>query len=537
MIGTLLRGLFETAMVRRAIATIVGLALACLASSVVAFERAEPRVAFIVGEGSYAKAPLSTAMNDAGLVAEALRTIGFEVVEGADLNQTDFLRSFRRFLASVESGGPDAVAVIYFSGYGFEFDGDNYLVMADARLQRDDDIPLDTVRLSDLLRAFAATSARAKIVICDAARRLPFAIKGVRLANGLGAVDAPRRTLVSYSAAPGMVADDKPGPYGAFATAIAEMARTPGLELDDVFVRVRARTHEATQGRQTPWDVSAIGSPLVLVRNDGGSVQSPTISLAALRPRPIRDRSPEEAYVLAVTQDSLSSYGEFLTAFPGHRYAPQVRSMLRARCEALVWLRAAKMNTAESIWTYLQRYPNGMYVGDAERRLQRLSAPLTPPPGFTPVDFHDLPQQSEEPAQVAEVTPSAPPPMLSVPQPSYLATLPTPAPRIGPRVLPMPVLPAMARLSTGMRRPLASLTGLPGVAGPVASNGSQSSHTFREGGPVLTNAQTRAAPPSSPPAIGPVPLPTPAPIRAAALARHLVAGRSCRAKHGKDTCL
>jgi uncharacterized caspase-like protein len=408
--------------------------------------------------------------------------------------------------------------------------------MADARLQREEDIPLDTVRLSELLRGVAATSAQAKVVICDAGRRLPFSMRGVRLANGLGAVDPPRRTLVAFSAAPGIVADDGPGPYGAFAAAIAEMTRTPGLALAEVFSRVRARTHEATQGRQTPWDTSAIGSPVILVPNDGGSAQSPAVSLAAFGPRPIRERTPEDAYVLAVTQDSLSSYGEFLDAFPRNRYAPQVRSMLRARREALVWLRAVKMNTAESMWTYLQRYPSGMYVGDAERRLRRLSAPLAPPPDFVPVDFHDIPLLPEESAQGADVTPSAPPQMLNQPKAAYLATLPPPPPRVGPRVLPTPVLPAMARFTSGMRRPLASLTGLPGVAGPVASSGSQSIHTFSDGGPTLASAQTRSA--GSPSAINPVPLPTPAPLRAAALekTRRLLAERNCRLKHGKDAC-
>ncbi|MBO0754641.1 MAG: caspase family protein [Bradyrhizobiaceae bacterium] len=492
---------------------IVALVFVCFTAAVAESEPVQPRVAFVVGEGGYAKAPLATSTNDAGLVAEALRSIGFEVVEGADLNQTDFLRGFRRFLASVENAGPNAVAVVYVSGYGFEFDGDNHLVMADARLQREEDIPLDTVRLSELLRAVAATSAHAKVVICDASRRLPFSMPGVRLANGLGAVDPPRRTLVAFSAAPGMVADDAPGPYGAFATAIAEMARTPGLELAEVFARVRARTHEGTQGRQTPWDTSAVGSPVVLVSNDTGSTQNPAISLAAFGPRPIRERTPEDAYVLAVTQDSLSSYGEFLAAFPRNRYATQVRSMLRARREALVWLRAVKMNTAESMWTYLQRYPSGMYVGDAERRLHRLSAPLAPPPDFAPVDFHDVPLLPEEPAQSADVRPSAPPQMLSQPPAAYLATLPPPPPRVGPRVLPAPVLPAMARFTGGMRRPLASLTGLPGVAGPVANSGSQSVHTFSDGGPTVANAQTQSA--GS--VINPVPLPTPAPLRAAAL--------------------
>src|SRR5216683_3225072 len=228
---------------KRAIAVlIISMVVALLAPPAAMTQSAEPKIAFVVGNGSDVRFPLPTALNDAGLVAEALRSIGFDVVEGADLNQTDFARSFRQFLTKVEAGGANAAAVIYFSGYGFEFDGDNFLVMLDARLERDGDIPLDTVRLSDLLRAFASTPARAKVVIADAARRLPFAMQGVRLANGLGAVDAPRRTLVAYSAAPGMVVSDGPGPYGAFALAIAEMVRSPGLDLADAFARIRART-------------------------------------------------------------------------------------------------------------------------------------------------------------------------------------------------------------------------------------------------------------------------------------------------------
>ena len=89
-------------MVTRAITVpIVALGLVCVTAADAGSEPTQPRIAFVVGEGGYTKAPLATATNDAGLVAEALRTIGFEVVEGADLNQTDFMRSFRRFLASV----------------------------------------------------------------------------------------------------------------------------------------------------------------------------------------------------------------------------------------------------------------------------------------------------------------------------------------------------------------------------------------------------------------------------------------------------
>jgi len=63
-------------------------------------QQTEPRIAFVVGNAGYAPGALPAALNDAGLVAEALRSIGFEIIEGADLNQTDLIRTYREFLQS-----------------------------------------------------------------------------------------------------------------------------------------------------------------------------------------------------------------------------------------------------------------------------------------------------------------------------------------------------------------------------------------------------------------------------------------------------
>ena len=65
--------------------------------------------------------------------------------------------------------------------------------------------------------------------------------------------------------------------------------------------------------------------------------------------------------------------------------------MIRARREAMAWMRAADQHAA-SWWTYLRRYPNGMYAYDAERRAcATLSAPFAAPPGFAMVEFDDVP--------------------------------------------------------------------------------------------------------------------------------------------------
>ena len=216
---------------------------------------AQQRVALVIGNAAYPTGPIAHSLADGGLVAEALTSIGFEIVEGADVNQTDLRRVFREFLEKVEQAGPDTIAFIYYSGYAIQFEGDNYLIPVDARLERDSDISIDGVRLFDLLRPLADSPASTKIVVLDATRPLPFQIQGGQLARGLGAIEAAPGLLVAFSSAPGTVAEDGPGPYGAYATAIAEMVREPGLDIDTLFARIRLRTNEATNGVQTPWEV------------------------------------------------------------------------------------------------------------------------------------------------------------------------------------------------------------------------------------------------------------------------------------------
>jgi hypothetical protein len=87
-----------------------------------------------------------------------------------------------------------------------------------------------------------------------------------------------------------------------------------------------------------------------------------------------------------------------------------------------------------------------------------------------------------------------------------------------------------------MRHPLSSRTGLPGVAGPVATNASQSIHSNGNNVQVLASASSV---PAGPPTAGiAVPLPTPAPRRATSLdkSRHRLASENCRMRRGKEIC-
>src|SRR6476619_8273154 len=75
-----------------------------------AAQQQEKRIALVVGNGAYAKSPLATAANDAGLIAQTLQAAGFDVMGARDLDQDTVRRTFRDFLEKATTSGPDTVA-------------------------------------------------------------------------------------------------------------------------------------------------------------------------------------------------------------------------------------------------------------------------------------------------------------------------------------------------------------------------------------------------------------------------------------------
>src|ERR1700716_329689 len=78
-------------------------------------QQQEKRIALVVGNSAYAKSPLATAANDAGLIAQTLPAAGFDVVGARDLDGDPLRRSFRDFIQKAETSGPGTVAMVYLA--------------------------------------------------------------------------------------------------------------------------------------------------------------------------------------------------------------------------------------------------------------------------------------------------------------------------------------------------------------------------------------------------------------------------------------
>jgi uncharacterized caspase-like protein len=351
-----------------------------------------PRIALVIGNSAYPDHPLATAANDAGLVAQTLQAAGFEVVGARDLDQNSLRGALRDFLDKAAAIGPDMQAFVYLSGRGVQYEGDNYFVPVDARIARDADVPIQAIKISDFSHALAATPGRARILVLDAARANSFAATGAPLAGGLALVDAEAGTLTAFNAAPGTVAPDEPGPYGAYGKSLAGAMREGGLPIEDVFAQTRLQVNQQTNGAVIPWSVSKVQEPYSIFERAPDAPPPPAIAAAAeIAKRPMSSFGPNEAYSVAVQHDTMKFYQEFLAAYPDSPQARRVRAILAARREAIFWRRSVAENSPRAYWTYLRVYPNGPHVADAQRRLEILSAEFQPPPDFAPVEYSDLP--------------------------------------------------------------------------------------------------------------------------------------------------
>ncbi|MDA9491545.1 caspase family protein, partial [Bradyrhizobium sp. CCBAU 11361] len=416
-------------------------------------QQQEKRIALVVGNGAYAKSPLATTANDAGLIAQTLQAAGFDVVGARDLDGDTLRKSFRDFIQKAQASGPGTVAMVYLAGYGVQLAGENYFIPVDSNITRDTDIPTEALRISDYARQLAAIPLKANIVVLDAARAQPFIEGGQPIASGLALVEPDPNMLIAFNAAPGTVAPQEPGPYGIYAQSLAEMIRTGGLPLPEVFDRVRLRVNEASKGAQVPWNEQKISTPFSFFDRgpDAPPPEASAAQVAAIRSKPIRDLGVQDAYAAALERDTLPAYEEFLAAYPNDPMSKRVMAIVAARREAITWRRTYRTDTPEAYWSYLRRYPRGPHAGDARRRLAILTAPAEPPPTFAMIDYDVPPPPPEEVVYVDRpvlyfsdpdfgFAPPPPPPVYYLPPPPPdFVVLEPPLPVVGLFVLPQPI--------------------------------------------------------------------------------------------------
>ena len=214
------------------------------------------RTALVIGNASYAAGSLRNPLNDAGAMAKTLTSLSFDVTAKENLDQKQMKREIQAFGEKLKQRG--GVGLFYFAGHGVQLNGHNYLIPVDSSIQNESQVEYEAVDMGEMLGQMDWARNHMNIVIIDACRDNPFAQTFRSLSLGLASVIAPTGTLIAYSTAPGSVANDGTGENGIYTGELIKAMVQPGVQLEDVFKRVRLAVSEATAGKQVPWESSSL---------------------------------------------------------------------------------------------------------------------------------------------------------------------------------------------------------------------------------------------------------------------------------------
>ena len=198
--------------------------------------------------------PLRNPSNDATDIAAKLRGLGFDVVEGIDLQKRDMEKRVRAFAEALN--GAD-VGLFYYAGHGLQVDQKNYLAPVDAELRAESDLDFEAVEL-DLVLKQMLRSAGTSLVFLDACRDNPLAQKlaqssrSLNVGRGLARVEAASSMMIVYSAEPNKVALDGTGRNSPFTEALLRHIGEEGESISDMMIEVRNDVLKATGHQQQP---------------------------------------------------------------------------------------------------------------------------------------------------------------------------------------------------------------------------------------------------------------------------------------------
>jgi hypothetical protein len=298
------------------------LLLFALCFAIVGPAHADKRVALVIGNSGYKSvAPLANPQNDARLMADTLRSLGFTLVGGRaqiDLDKAAFDEAVQSFGTQVV--GAD-VALFYYAGHGVQVRGSNYLVPIAANPAREADVYLQMVDIAVVLSQMEGSGTKLNLVILDACRNNPFGGRGLRATDpGLAQIRAPEGTVISYATQPGNVAKDGADGNSPYTKALAQTIKRPGLSMFDAFNEVGIAVMEATGNEQQPWLST---SP---IKGSFSFAAAPTGSAGPVSPPPASEAA--QAWSVIQNTTSIAVLEDFTRQFGNTVYGSMARARL-----------------------------------------------------------------------------------------------------------------------------------------------------------------------------------------------------------------
>ena len=207
------------------------------------------KVALVIGNSNYNKGYLANPINDAKLIAQTLREVGFGVTVKTNLRtKTDMENAINSFVGGVSKH--DIVAV-YYSGHGVQYEGRDYLMPTGANIVKKGQLPSVSLDVNFLLGG--VSDAKLAIVMLDACRNNPYRsfIKGIPKGLGQASINVDGGMIISYATEANNIANDGNGANSPYALALTKYIKSSD-PIETVFRKVRGEVSRLTYKEQKP---------------------------------------------------------------------------------------------------------------------------------------------------------------------------------------------------------------------------------------------------------------------------------------------
>ena len=231
----------------------------------------DKRLALVIGNNDYSEvSKLSNPINDAKAIKNALEACGFEVMtleNGTEKSIKEKVREFSEKLKSYDVG------LFYYSGHGIEVNGVNYIAPVDiVREATANDIAEECVATEFILSKMgeAGQTNKTYIMVLDACRDNPFKNIFKDLGNQTWKAPSvvPSGSITCFAASQGEKAIEG-NVLSPYTELFLEHITTPGLRIEDVFIRVRNDLAELKKRNaqiiQEPVEVNKLNSVFYFV--------------------------------------------------------------------------------------------------------------------------------------------------------------------------------------------------------------------------------------------------------------------------------
>jgi formylglycine-generating enzyme required for sulfatase activity len=295
------------------------------------------RYALVIGNSRYGAdiGELKNPVNDASDMAALLKRKDFNVIKLINADKRQMKEAISRFTQHLSE--KNAVGLFFFAGHGVEVGGRNFLIPVNSNIQGEGDVEYEAIDAGRVMANMEYAGNNLNMVILDACRNNPFARSFRSASRGLARMDPPKGSLILYATSPGDVASDGNGRNGVFTQYLLKAIDTPGYTVEKVFKTTANQVYQATKKKQLPWQSG------VMLGEFYFTINAPNAQTVTIAPT-------------AVSKPTNSAQ----------------------QAEILFWDSIKNETRPEFFQSYLDQYPEGIYVALAKLKL--------PPGGKVVVD-------------------------------------------------------------------------------------------------------------------------------------------------------